>query len=178
MNQPAEKLDPMVAIEDGARGFARIRNQLALAATAAERDIQAARDKHAKKLRELLAVAADRQAALEAGIDAHRALFAKPKTRTVDGIRFGLRKQNGTVEIKDEERTIEKIRELLPEEQAELLIRVRESVDKNAVKDLQVRDLKRLGIEITQDTDVPVVKAVDKDVDKLITGALRDLEVK
>lgn len=178
MNHPAEKPDFMGAVEECARTYARVRLELAEAAAKAELELQAVREKHAENLRNLLSLAAHRQADLEVMIDANRELFDKPRTRTVDGIKFGLRKLAGTVEIKDEARTIERIRELLPEEQGELLIRIRESVDRNAVKDLQVRDLKRLGIEIGQDTDVPVVKAVDKDIDKQIAAATRDLEVK
>lgn len=178
MNQPAEKINVMGAIEECARTYARVRLELAEAAAKAELELQAVREKHAENLRNLLSLAACHQANLEVMIDASRELFDKPRTRTVDGIKFGLRKLAGTVEIKDEERTIERIRELLPEEQGELLIRIRESVDRNAIKDLQVRDLKRLGIEVTKDTDVPVVKSTDKDIDEQIKAATSDLGVK
>lgn len=178
MNQPAEKINRMDEVEFRARTFANARGQLADAARDAERELQAVRDKHAKNLRELLGTAAEAQSVLLASIENNRDLFDRPRTRVVDGIRFGLRKKTGKVEIKDERRTIKKIRELLPEEQGELLIRIHEEVDRNAVKDLVVGDLKRLGIQIVADSDEPVIKPVDADVDKLIADATRNIEVK
>ena len=178
MNQPAEKINRMEGIELRARFFAKVRGLLADASRDAERELQAVRDKHAKKLRGLLGSAAEAKSVLLAAIENSRDLFDKPRTRVVDGIRFGLRKKTGKVEIADERRTIKRIRELLPEEQAELLIRIREEVDRNAVKDLVGGDLKRLGIQIVADSDEPVIKPVDPDVDKLIADATRGLEVK
>jgi len=178
VNQPVEKINRMDEIEDWAHHFYAARSNLAETAQAAERELQAVRDKYARKLREDLGTAAEVQSRLLAEIEANRDLFDKPRTRVVAGIRFGLRKKTGKVEIKDERRAIKKIRELLPEEQGELLIRIREEVDRNAVKDLVVGDLKRLGIQIVADSDEPVVKPVDPDVDKLIADATRGLEVK
>jgi len=178
VSRPAEKMNPMEEMELVARAFAQARTELAAAATEAERELQAVREKHGDHLRCLLGQTVDHKTVLEQLIADNPGFFDKPKTRVVDGIKFGLRKKQGKVEVKDPERTIERIRRFLPEEQAELLVRVREEVDLQAVKDLQVSDLKRLGIGIIEDTDVPVVKPVDPDVDKLIAAATRDLEVK
>jgi len=178
VSRPAEKMTEMDRMEELAERFARVRTELAAAATEAERELQDVRAKHADHIRCLLGKTIEYRTALEAMIAESTHLFDKPKTRVAYGIKFGLRKQRGKVEVSDQERTIARIRRLLPEEQAELLIRVQEEVDLQAVKDLQVGDLKRLGIGIVEDSDVPLVKAVDPDVDKLIAGAARHLEVK
>jgi len=99
-------------------------------------------------------------------------LFNKPRTYTYYGTKIGLQKQKGKVEIDDEEKVIKRIREQLPKEQAELLIRVTESVHKPAVYDLVTSDLKRLGIRVADDEDVPVIKSVDSDVDKMVKAFL------
>ncbi|MCR6497388.1 hypothetical protein LJB71_14990 [Thermomonas sp. S9] len=70
---------------------------------------------------------------------------------------------------------IERIRRLLPAEQAALLIRVREAVHKPAVYDLTAGDLKRLGIRIEDDCDVVVVKDVAGELDRMLERLLADL---
>ena len=96
------------------------------------------------------------------------ALFVKPRTRTFDGFKVGLQKQKGKVMIDDEAKVIARIREQLPKDQVELLLRITESVHKPAVYDLTAGDLKRLGIRVCDDEDAPVIKSVDSDVDKLV----------
>lgn len=123
-----------------------------------------------------LAVQKARQAQdeLHAVIESAPELFEKPRTRTLHGIKVGFTKQRGSVEFDDEAKVIERIRSLLPKDQAELLIRVRESVHKPAVYDLTVADLKRLGIRVTADSDAVVLKSVDGEVDKLISALLAE----
>ena len=100
------------------------------------------------------------------------ALFNKPRTRTYYGTKIGLQKQKGKVEFDDEKEVIERIRKQLPKTQAELLIRVTQSVHKPAVYDLITEDLNRLGIRVADDEDVPVIKSVDSDVDKMVKAFL------
>ena len=109
---------------------------------------------------------------LHAAIDGARGLFVRPKTRTFHSIKVGLRKQIGEVTLDDEERVIKRIRETLKADQAELLIRVRESVDKNMVRELVPADLKALGIRIEDDSDVVVIKPQDGGVAKLVDALL------
>ena len=85
-------------------------------------------------------------------------------------------KKRGKVVIDDESAVIARIRKLLPEEQAELLIRVRESVDRNAVCDLSAADLKRLGIRIADDEEVVIIKSVSSSLDRLVDALLKDTE--
>ena len=104
------------------------------------------------------------------------ALFEKPRTRIVHGIKIGMAKNKGAVEIDNEAAVIKRIRAQLPAEQAELLIRVRESVHKPAVYDLTASDLKRLGIRVTDDGDEPVIRSTDSEIDKLVSALLADGE--
>ena len=104
------------------------------------------------------------------------ALFEKPRTRTFHGVKVGYIKQRGQVIIDDEAAVIKRVRELLPETQAELIIKVRESIYKSAVYDLTTADLKRLGIRIDSDESIPVIKPTDTEVDKLVSALLKDAE--
>lgn len=105
-------------------------------------------------------------------LDGAKSQFETKKTRTFSGVKVGYLKLPGRVEIRDEEKTIALIRETVPKAQAELLIRARESVDKKACADLTAADLKRLGIRITDDTDVIVIKPTDSEIDKLVAALL------
>lgn len=100
-------------------------------------------------------------------------LFASPRrSLTVDGVRVGWKKERGKVVITDEAAAVQRIRERLPEDQAELLIRRTERVHKPGVYDLSAGDLKRLGIQIEADADAPFIKDIEVPIDKLIAGLM------
>ena len=129
---------------------------------------------HMSALTSLVAAVSVRHEALLDAVSRSPALFKRPRTRSFDGVKVGFRKKPGKVVIADEERTVQRIRERLPTEQAELLLRVRESVVREAVSDLSAADLKRLGIAISDDTDQPVVSVARTDLDRLVDALLAD----
>lgn len=110
-------------------------------------------------------------------VESHPELFEKPKTRTLHNVRVGWVKQRGKLEIEDAERVVELIEKLLPD-QAASLIRTNKAPDKKALADLPARDLKRLGVSVTEDTEAPFVKPADDGIDKLLDALLSqdDLE--
>lgn len=127
-------------------------------------------------IKRAIAGAADAHDKLRTAVAMAPALFERPRTRTFHGIKIGYSKQRGQVQFDDEPAVIARIRKLCPDEQCELLIRVRESVHRPAVYDLTAGDLKRLGIRITDDGDIVIIKPVDGEVDKLISALLKDAE--
>lgn len=124
------------------------------------------------RLHDAVKAMAVRYGELYTALDGSKTQFEVKKTRTFSGVKVGYQKQPGRLEIRDEENTIALIRETVPAAQAELLIRARESVDKKACADLTAADLKRLGIRITDDTDVIVIKPTDGEIDKLVAALL------
>lgn len=62
----------------------------------------------------------------------------------------------------------------MPEEQATLLVRVTEKVDRRAVLDLSAKDLRALGIRQLPGLDVPLVSLPKDDVDRLIDTLLAE----
>lgn len=159
-------------IEALTRDFAERRQQLIGRVQALKSELDRVRMGHVNGIRAAVREQADAHDRLRSAIEAEPELFVRPKTLTLHGVRVGWMKQRGQVVIEDESAVIDRIRRVLPSAQAELLIRRRESVDKQGVYDLTAADLKRLGITVTADEDVVVVKPVDGDVDKLVKALM------
>lgn len=163
-------------IEKKAGDYAADRAHLAEIVGRMNTEIEKIKAKYLPPIRDAVRHVAERHDALRAAIEAAPELFEKPKTRVLMGVKVGYRKQKGSVTFADEAAVIERIKKLLPADQAALLIRVRESLDKNACYDLTVPDLKRLGIGVERDEDLPVIKPADSEVDKLVDALLREAE--
>jgi predicted RND superfamily exporter protein len=165
----------MQQIETLAEQFAQRRHTLADLLNQIDAEQRAIITRNLRQLRLALADAAAAEDELRNAIDAAPELFDKPRTRVLHGVKVGYQKGKGKVEIPDETKTIRYIREKLPPDQAELMIRVTEKVERRAVMDLTASDLKRLGIRIVESGDQIVIKPVDSQVDKLIKALLADL---
>lgn len=161
-------------IESLTGAYANERATLAQRVTRLEDDIETLKRAQMEGIKQALARTTQAQARLHAAIAESPELFAKPKTLIISGIKIGYIKQKGKVEFDDEAAVIGRIRKLLPEEQALLLIRVREGVHKPAVYDLTAGDLKRLGIRVVDDGEAIVIKPVDDQLDKLLSALLAD----
>ncbi|MDY6979183.1 MAG: hypothetical protein SV201_04840 [Pseudomonadota bacterium] len=166
----------MKEIEQKAEQYSRKRDDLEKVVTAMQQELNAVKRRHIRNIRCAVREAADAKNVLYEAISDSRGLFKKPKTKIFHGIKVGYAKRKGKVEIENEPAVVERIRKQLPEDQAELLIRVTEKVDKNAVGELTAADLKRLGIRIKSDTDAAVIAPVDGEVDKLVNALLADIE--
>lgn len=166
----------MTEIEEQTRAYSNARAILKGRVQAMQRQVDQVRDQFINEIRAAVQQVADAHGVLKSTLDDAAELFEKPKTRTFSGVKVGYVKQRGKVDIADEAKTIDRIRKQLPEEQAELLIRSKESVHKPSVYDLTAADLKRLGISITDDEEIPVIKPVDTEVDKLVDALLAEIE--
>lgn len=165
----------MQTIETLAKQFSDHRHTLADLLNDIDQQQRAIIHRHLRDLRLMLADTAAKEADLRAAIEASPELFGKPRTRVLHGVKVGITKSKGKVEIPDEEKTIDRIRKLLPEDQAELLINVKEKVDRSVVSDITAADLKRLGIRIAEIDDAVVIRPVDSALDKLISALLADI---
>lgn len=162
----------LAEIESLAQAYAERYRELEGAVQALEDGVRTIKRKLLPTIRRLAEESAERKGALLAAVNDSRPLFEKPRTRLLAGVKVGMQKRRGKVVIDDEAATIRRIRELLPKDQAELIIRVEESVLKPAVQDLTVGDLKRLGIKVEADTDEPIAKIAGEDVEKLVDQLL------
>lgn len=100
-------------------------------------------------------------------------LFKDKKSMIVSGVKFGYQKKKGKLEIVNEDVTIDKLKELYGDK-ADLYINTKSSVIKKALDSLPASDLKKLGVNIVQDTDVAFIKLTDDEVQKLIEAMIKE----
>jgi hypothetical protein len=166
-----EKIDVL------AKNYAAKRARVAAITVEIEDGIRAVHRKHRRALIEALAVAEGAQAALRSELTANPKLFEKPKTWTLHGIKVGYRKGSGKVEWEiEDDQLIAKIKkrfgELSPE--VEQCIEIIEKIDKDALRNLDAKDLAHLGVTIEDVTDVPFIKAEASEADKLVKRLLKE----
>lgn len=125
-------------------------------------------------LRTATASERDAKATLLQAVTDAPGLFAKPRTRNAHGVKYGWALGKPSIDIPDEARTLRLIRAKVPDDQATLLIRVTERVDRRAVLDLSAKDLRALGIRQLPGLDAPLVAMPKDDVDRLIDTLLAD----
>jgi hypothetical protein len=110
-------------------------------------------------------------------IRANPALFERPRSYVVDGIKFGLQKQQGSLTWDDDAKVVERIRRLvaaeeITPEQADLLINTTEKPVASALGQLDGRVLKRLGVSLEGSGDEPLIKSVDSSVEKAVNAVI------
>lgn len=113
-------------------------------------------------------------------ITANPDLFVKPRTYIVDGLKFGMKKQPGKLEWENDDKLCERIHKLeklgdLEQAVAELLITVTEKPVAKALEKLDAKLLKRLGVELTKDTDKSIIVSVDSEVEKAVNALIKDV---
>lgn len=163
-------------IETRTRAYAEARQRLAALVQELQTEMEYARRKRIAPIKRAVAAAADACSALSAAISAGKDLFVKPRSITVAGIKVGMQQKKPGVAIDDEDTVIARIREQLPRDQVELLLRVKTTVDRNALQDLSDADLKRLGVRRIEAEDYVLIKPMDTEVDKLVDALLREAE--
>lgn len=122
-------------------------------------------------IKSAVAKADEAKSALAEAIEDNPGLFKRPRTVTIEGIKVGIAKGKGKAEIHDEAVTVRLIRRHIPD-QADTLIRVKESVVKSAVANLTAAEAKRIGVTISDTGDQVVIRAVGDDIDKLVAKLL------
>ncbi len=126
-----------------------------------------------RRLRSRAAACEDARAELAAAVAAAPGLFARPRTRIVEGVRVGYRRRPGRVACADEAAAIADIRRLFPDRAAEL-IRIAESLDRNAVRRLDAETQAAIGVVVAESGDEILVAAAPDDLDRLVAGLLED----
>lgn len=157
--------------------LAQARNQLATAVNELNEGIEALKAEHMGKLRLHIDRAANEWQLLEVLIQKYPHLFIKPRTVSMHGIKFGIEKGAGKIEIDDPVRTVRLIKQKLPD-QADVLIATTEKPVKKALGNLTADKLKAVGVTVEGVGDRVVIRpedgAVDKLVKALISAAVED----
>ena len=163
---------PLETISKNAEVHAQARNLLAERVTALT-DAQAAlRREHLPGIKRALARAAETEAALRALVEANPGCFIRPRTQVFAGIKVGYAKGKGALSFDDADSVVARIKKHLPE-QADVLIRTKEAPVKEALAQLTVAELKKIGVTIEDAGDTVVIKPVDSEVDKMVDALLK-----
>ena len=163
----------LALVEEKAERYANARQELSIRVHTLEANLIAIRKASVASIRAAAAIAKDARADLEAAIEANKAELEKPKTRTFHGIKVGFRKLVGSLTWKDGEKVVALIKKHFPE-QTDILIRQVETPVKDALANLPVSDLKKIGVSVQDDTDEMVIKSADSSVEKLVEALLKE----
>ena len=170
--QPAESMRRLAA------DYAACRDRLAALVQAVREQVstieRGATPEILKAARKIAALHND----LQAAITAHPECFVRPRTMVVDGLKFGLQKQKGRISWEDDRALCERIMKLtesgaIEPQQAETLIEYRPRPVAAALEQLDAKTLKRLCVTVTLDSDAPLIKTVDSDIEKIVTQMVK-----
>jgi hypothetical protein len=167
-------MSTLAEIEQATKKYSDCRQLLILRVEDLNADIEVLKRERLPAIKDAAAAAANARGDLEAIIDSSRPLFTKPRSIIISGIQVGLRKGTGGLDYDDEAAVIKRIRKHLPEEQHELLIKTIEKIIKKALGQLDVATLKKLGVTVQGNGDVVLIKAVDSDIDKIVSAILKE----
>lgn len=161
----------MQEIEAKAKAFAAARDELADRMQRLRDEQEAVKRKLLTGIRNAVSRFKAEHEELLALVEANPQLFERPKSRTLHNIKLGWLKQRGRIEIENVARTVELIEKHLAD-QADALIRTTKAPDKKALAELPGKDLKRIGVAVTEDIDMPFVRNADDAIAKMIDALL------
>ena len=163
----------LAEIEIRTKKYAEARDKVAAIVTALHDAMEQLKRCELPKLRRAIATAAEHHDALKALIEEAPELFQKPKTVILHGLRLGYMKGKGGIAWDDADHVVSLIIERLPD-QAEALIRWTGKPLKEAINQLDVATLKKIGCRVVDTGEQVFIKPVDSAVDKLVDALLKD----
>lgn len=162
----------MKEIETKAREHATARAELTHIVTLLNLEIEAIKKRRMEKLRKVVAITTETGDALLALVAESEELFKKPKSAILHGIKLGFKKEKGKIKFTDEDQVIKLIRKHLPE-LADVLIVTTEKPSKEAMNNLDVAQLKKIGATVTCDSDVAFISDPASEIDKIVNALLK-----
>lgn len=131
--------------------------------------------RHRPDIDEAAAREAAARSELDKLIEAAPHLFVRPRAITQDGVKCGYRKQEDSLDWDDEAKVITRIR-AIPElgNLIHVLVRTEESLNVNAVAELDETMQRCIGVRTVPGIDLPFVSYTETDVEKLVKALLAD----
>ncbi|MES2697492.1 MAG: host-nuclease inhibitor Gam family protein [Verrucomicrobiota bacterium] len=163
----------LAKIDELAQQYAAARRVVSERVKALEAEIASLQRRRVGAIKVAAAEAADLSTELRVLIERAPHLFVRPKTLTLHGVTLGFRKGVGKMEWEDDAKVVALIRKHLPG-QADVLIVTEEKPSADALKNLEARDLARIGVHMECTGDFVVVKSTDSSIDKLVTKILKE----
>jgi hypothetical protein len=137
--------------------------------------VEIVKRQHFAFIKKAFVVAAERKSDLGAAIKESPDLFSERKTMILHGIKIGIVKSKGKIEIDDEKRTVELIEKYFPG-LVETLIKTTKKPVKSELNDMHASDLRRIGVTVEEAGDVVVIKSAASEIDKLINALFKEME--
>lgn len=164
-------------IKGKTQAFADARGVVLTLVQALQDEIEAVKRKHLPAIKTAAETMAVAHEELFGEVKTSGALFEKPKTQIISGIRVGFKKEKGKIIVEDEAVTIALIRKVLPKAQHQLLIKTEEHpIIKGGLDQLKVDILKQLAVKVDSDTDEVYIKPIGDDIDKFVGALLKESE--
>ena len=163
-------------IEKLAKEFSEARELLKDRWKLLEQNIIEAKKKMRPGIHRAAEAAAAKKQALSDAIAESKEHFIRPKTVIFYGIRLGYQKAKGEIAWEDEAQVIKLIKKHFPDE-TETLIKIKETILKNALAQKSAADLKKIGVTVVDTDDEVFIKPTDPEIDKMINALLRDEEI-
>jgi len=142
-----------------------------------EDEIRASKKKLIPGIRSAVESAKEKHAGLKASIEGSKDLFVQPRTLTLFGIKFGLMKQKGALSWgkgkKAAEAVVKLLKRMFPEGDGwKTYVKTTEEPMKKTLSTLTIAELKKLGVEVTNDGDAVVIEDTASEIDKLVDKLL------
>ena len=154
--------------------YADLRGKLAAEVGALEEELEAAKKGHLQAVKRLVQRAAEAHGELHAAIEESTSLFERPKTQVLHGVKVGFRKGSGGIQFEDADQVVTLIEKHFTKDECELLIITKKKPNKEALEQLDVKDLKRVACTIEDTGDVVVIKDTASEVDKIVKALLKE----
>lgn len=138
-----------------------------------EAEVHAVKRKRMNTIKAAMRKAAFAHGLLKEAIESSPQLWKKPRTRVFHGVKVGLKKGKGKITWTDPTRVVQRIKELYQDDLG-ILIKTIETPVKEALENLSVSDLKKLGVSIVEAHDQTVIRMVDSEVERMVNALLKD----
>ena len=163
----------LVEIDKLTKEFSTAREALSYRVRSLEAIITTIKQRRLPGIKSAVNAVMEAQAVLKAALEESRNLFIRPKTMIMHGVKIGFQKAKGKLSWSDDEQVVKLIRKHFPE-QADVLIKTKEVPSKDALANLTVAELKKLGVTISEDGAAVVIKSTDSEIDKFVEALLKD----
>lgn len=168
-----ESATSLASIDALAKAYAQARSVLSERVSDLEKETAEIHRRRIGGIKSAAATATDLQAQLRSAIEGAPELFVRPRTFCLHGIKVGYQKGKGKLDWDDNAKVVGLIRKHLPE-QAEVLIITEEIPSADAMANLDVKALARIGVRCEGTGDQVVIKASDTAVDKFVKKLLSE----
>lgn len=162
-------------IERFAKTLRCARDVLSDRATTLQAELEATTRRKLPGLRSAVAAVAEADADLKTAVERSPALFQKPRSMVLHGLKLGFKKGVGKIGWEDDDQVVKLIRKHFPE-QFDVLCKTTEKPIKAALANLTAAELKKLGISVEETGDVVFVNDSTAGVDKLVKALLKGVE--